>query len=79
MSPLFKLQLNDFVKGAIVAGLAAFVWSVGSVFNQAGFDVFSANWSSILSSAFNAAVAALVGYLSKNLLTDENGKILGKL
>ena len=75
---LYKLQLNDFVKGAVVAVFTGFVFSVFGFFNQPGFDLFAADWNAILGAAVNAGVAAFVGYLSKQFVTDENGKIAGK-
>ena len=76
---LFKLQVNDFVKGAVVAAFTGFIFSAVGFFNQPGFDIFAADWNAILNSAINAAVAAFVGYIGKNFLTAENGKILGKI
>ena len=78
MSNLFKLNVGDLGRGAVTALLAGVVWSVASVFTQSGFDIFSADWKTIINSALNAGMAAFVGYLSKNLLTDSEGKLLGK-
>ena len=75
MSNLYNLDKNDFIRGLITAVFAGIVWSIGSAVNQAGFDVFSANWGMILGSAFNAGIAAFMGYLSKNFLTGEDGKV----
>ena len=76
--PLFKLNSNDFLKGAISAVIAGFVWGLLKLVGADGFDVFSADWPAILNSAVNAAVAAFVGYIGKNFLSDENGKVAGR-
>ena len=76
---LYKLQSNDFLKGAVVAIFTGFIFSVVGFFQQPGFDIFAADWNTILSSAVNAGVAAFVGYLSKQFVTDADGKIMGKI
>lgn len=74
-SDLFRLNLNDFWKGMIVAVFAAVLTYVASAVNAPGFSFASLDVNLIL----KVAVGALVGYLSKNLLTAENGKILGRI
>lgn len=77
-SHFLKLNLNDLVKGAVTAVFTAFVVTLYGVVSQSGFDVFTADWSAILSTALNAGVAALIGYLGKNWLSDSEGKVLGR-
>lgn len=77
MSNLFRLNLNDLVKGAVTAVVAGFVFTLGGLLQTTGFNLFSANWGEILTTAVNAGFAALVGYLGKNLLTDDKGGVLG--
>lgn len=79
MSEMFKLKSNDFVKGAITALITGLVWSIGSAFNQTGFDIFSTDWGAIIGSAINAGIASGMGYLIKNLGTDSDGKFLGSI
>lgn len=78
-STLFRLNASDLVKGAVTAIFAALIFALAGAVNQTGFDVFTADWGMILGSALNAGFAAFVGYLSKNLLTDEDGKVFGKI
>ena len=75
MSELFRLNSNDFLRGAVTAVCAAIFMTVASVVGQPGFDLFTLDYASLLNTAINAGVAAFVGYLSKNLLTGSDGKI----
>lgn len=77
MSGLFKLNSSDFLKGAVSAVVAALVFTIAGIFSTPDFNLFAADWSSILQTAVNAAVAAAVGYLGKNLMTDKEGAVLG--
>lgn len=76
-SPLLKLGSHDIVKGAITAVLAAVITVLYGVVSQAGFNVFEADWSAILTNVMQGALTAFVAYLGKNLLSDENGDFMG--
>lgn len=76
-SKLFKLNGQDFLKGAVSAIFAAVVFALGSVVNQAGFDVFSADWAQVVATMINAALAAFVGYIGKNFISDSEGVPFG--
>ena len=78
MSGLLKLNLQDVAKGALTAVLAAVVMSLASVVQANGFDVLNADWAGIANMALSAAVSAFIGYVSKQLLSDENGAVLGR-
>ena len=75
MSAFLKLNLSDLSKGLVVAILAA----VLGVFQQAvqthGIEFNAYDWVGVLDVAWKVAVA----YLSKNLISDENGKVFGKI
>lgn len=74
-STLFKLNLGDFARGAVVAVLAAvFAW-LAQALNAPGFDFAHFQWDELL----KIAVAAFTAYMSKNLLSTETGKFLGKI
>lgn len=73
---MWKLNVNDFVKGAVTAVLAAAIFAIVGFFQQPGFDIFTADWGAIGGTALNAAVAAMVGYLAKNLITDKQGEVV---
>lgn len=72
-SNMFRLNSHDFVKGIVVAVLAAVVTFLGNALNAPGFDFAAFDWSTLLTVAMTAALA----YLSKNFLTDTDGKVGG--
>ena len=74
-SHLFRLNLNDILRGLIVAILAAVFTQLGAAFNAPGFDIAMFDWTE----TFRIAVAAAIGYLGKNFLSDKEGRILGKI
>ena len=73
MSALFKLNSKDFIKGLVVAVFSAIVTWLATVVNVPGFDLASLDWQEIV----KIAVIAGVSYLSKNLLTDDRGQLVG--
>jgi len=79
MSQLFSLNARDFIRGAVVAVLTAVVVTLGSAFTQAGFDFFNAEWQPIINDALKSGVGAFVGYLTKNFLSDDRGRVMGEI
>lgn len=78
-SEILKLKLNDFVKGAVTAVFAGFFVSIYSIVSVPDFNLFTVDWQSVLSTAFNAGVSAFVAYLAKNYFTDSSGKFMGRI
>ena len=78
-SELFKLNQNDFIKGAINAVFGGVAVAIGAVVLSSGFDVFQADWVAIAKIAVNAGLGAFAGYLSKNFLSDSQGRVLGRI
>lgn len=76
-SEFLKLSKNDIVKGVVTAVFTALVVALGGIVTQPNFDVFTVDWGTVGHLALNASVAAFVAYLSKNLLTNSQGQILG--
>jgi len=72
---LFRLNLRDLLKGAVTAVLTSVVAKLADWVNVPGFDILTADWSLL----FTVGAVAGLGYIVKNLLTDEKGKILGKV
>lgn len=69
LSGLFKLNWRDLVRGLITSMTSAILTSIVLILkNNTTFD-----WRLILSAG---AISGL-GYLVKNLLTDENDKFVG--
>lgn len=75
---MFTLKWMDVVRGLAVAVLTGAWLSIAGLFVQ-GFDVFTADWAAIGRMAVNGGFFALAGYISKNLLTADNGKLFGVL
>ena len=75
MSELFKLGKSDFVKGLITAVLAAVFLSLSQMLQSPNFNFATIDWQSIL----NVAGATFMAYISKNWLSDKDGRILGKI
>lgn len=73
MSSLFKLDTRDLLKGLTVAVLSAIFAALGAMIQNNGFSLSQANVVAIASVAFTSAL----GYLSKQLLTDDTGKLGG--
>ena len=70
-SAFLKLNTRDFTRGLVVAILGA-VFAYVSTILEGNVAV---DWGYLLKVAATAGAA----YLSKNLMTSEDGKILGKL
>lgn len=76
LSGLFKLNGRDFLKGAIMAGLSALVTTLIAIFKPGGgIENLGSEWKGKI--LFPVIIAVLT-YLSKNLLTNENDQFLKK-
>lgn len=73
MSSIFKLNANDLLKGLIVSVLSAVFATLGAVIQNTGFVLSKENLLMIA----GVATTTALGYLSKQLLTDDEGKIGG--
>mgnify|MGYP001579596841 CR=1 FL=1 len=78
-STMFRLNLSDVSKGLVMAIITGFMLPVAAAFQTPGFDIFQANWSEIVNLAINGAVIGFTGYIVKNFLSDEDGKVLGSI
>lgn len=68
----------DFVRGAAVAaGTSVVALLIGIVGPH--FDIFTVDWAAVGHSMVNAAFYGFVGYVGKRLMTDESGKLFGRL
>lgn len=70
MSQLWSLTKNDYLKGLVVAVIAA----VLTVILQTLQNGLAIDWNQVLTIALTAGI----GYILKNLATDENGKLGGR-
>lgn len=71
MPGLFKLGWQDLVKGAVVSVLASVLTIVLDILNTGA----SLDWKVV----GTVALTSFVSYLLKNLGTDSNGKLGGKI
>ena len=71
----FSLNLNDAAKAMIVAVLVAVIGGLQQMLTAHGLDIGSYDWGLIM----NLALSAGAGYLTKNFLSDSDGKVLGKI
>lgn len=78
-SGMMKLDLNDLFRGLITAVFTGVIVALASIVQDPSFDLFSADWKHITNVTVNAAVVTFIGYLSKNALSDKDGKFLGKV
>lgn len=76
---MWKLSLSDSMKALITAVFTAVFVAVYGFVSQADFNLFTADWGAILSQALSVGFAAAIGYLGKNLVTDKQGKVFGKI
>ena len=62
-----------------MAVLAGFALPIAAAFQTPGFSIFEANWAEVINLAVNGAVIGFITYLTKNFLSDEDGKVLGSI
>lgn len=75
MNGIFKLGWSDLAKGLIVAILTGVLTYGQQAVANATLDFAALNWSTI----GGVAAAGAVGYLLKNLLSDNDGKFVGRV
>ena len=74
-SSFFKLNTKDLLKGLAIAIITVVIGAIQQALSTHGFDFVAYDWPAIV----NVAITAGVAYLAKNLLSTENGKVLGKI
>ena len=77
MSKLFRLDSADWWQSAVNAVIVAVVVSLAGVFQTPDFNVFAADWMTILPDAFNTGLKAFFGFIGANLLTTKEGNLMG--
>jgi len=73
MSGFLKLNLADLGKSLIVAFFSAFITALYALFQAGSFPT----WQQIVTCA-GVGVAGAIGYLVKNVLSNNQGEILAK-
>lgn len=74
---ILKTNLSALGDAVLTAVVAAIVVAAAALVSTTGFDVFTANWTIIIHSMVNIGVIAGVTTLAKNLLSNNNGSLLG--
>lgn len=74
-SAFLSLKVKDFGRGLLVAVLASVFTVLTGALQSPDFSFSSFDWGEV----GKIAIATAVAYLSKNLLSDESGKFLGKI
>ena len=77
MNGLFRISINDVLKGAIVAVISAVIIAVAGIVMTSGFDAFSTDWITVGHNMVNTGIVAFVAYIVKQLLTTNDGTVLG--
>ena len=75
MSTLFRLDWRDLVKGLFVTIMSAFLTTLAALIQNQGFTLSHDNAAFIMASGVTAGIS----YLVKQLATDEQGKLGGKI
>jgi len=70
-SNAYTLNINDVVRGLVVAILTAVIGGVQQMLTAHGLDVTAWDWVFIL----NLALSSFAAYIAKNYVTDKDGKI----
>lgn len=76
---MFTINYGDIFRGIVVAILTGAFLAVSGTLSSVGFDVFTADWVQIGKTVVNGGFAAFIGYIVKNLITANNGKVLGTI
>ena len=74
MSKLFSLNQGDLLRGIVVAVLSGVLTLLLELLKNKGLVLNLEDLSTII----NVAISSGLGYILKNLLTDEEGKLGGK-
>ena len=74
-SKLFRLNFQDFLRGAGGAIITAVITVIYNLTQTPGFDISSLDWGVVL----NAALYGFIGYIGVAAGSDENGRLGGMI
>ena len=77
MSKQFSLSSNDFIQSLINAVFCAVIVAFAGIAGTPGFNVFSADWGSILGQMINMSIVVTIGTLAKKFGNDTQGTFMG--
>lgn len=75
MSNFLSLNMSDVAKALALAAITAFIGAVQQALTAHGLEIGMYDWGAIL----NVTLSAAVAYLVKNVLSDEHGKVFGRI
>jgi hypothetical protein len=75
MSEIFKLKVEDFLKGFVVAAMVAILGALQQMVSGHGFDFGAYDWHMIT----EAVSLAFTAYIGKQFGTDSTGKFMGRI
>lgn len=78
-SEMFKLDFKDVSKALVMAVIGGCALPILAAIQTPGFDIFTADWHSILNLALNGGIAAFVSYLFKEFFSNSQGQVFGKI
>lgn len=78
-SKIYSWSSNDLVRSVITSVFVAIVATIYGVTSQGNFDLFTADWSSILKLVVNGVFLTFVGRMGEKFVTDKDGKVFGKV
>ncbi len=79
MSGFFKWNLKDLWHGAVTAAASGAFFGVAGIVGQQNFDLFTVDWAAVGHVTVNSAFVAFVGYMGKALVSDDTGRVFGRL
>lgn len=74
-SNFLRLNVRDIAKGFALAIITVVIGAIQQALSEHGFDFGAYDWPVIV----NVAITAGVAYLAKNLISTEDGKVLGSI
>lgn len=72
-SAFLRLNQSDLIKGVTLAFIVAGLGAIQQAFETKGVHIASFDWANI----FDVAWKSGLGYIGKNLISDEQGKVMG--
>lgn len=74
-SGFLKLNIQDLSKGLVIAVIAVVLGGLQQAVTAHGVDFAAYDWMGVIDIAWKAACL----YLAKNLISTEDGKVLGRI
>ena len=74
-SEFLRINFKDISKGLVIAVLAAIFASMAEIMQSPDFSMATFNYDAVI----KIAVITSLSYLSKNLISDKDGRVLGAI